>query len=137
MNADRERRWKTLAWSNLWNNYACRLKWGDCWDLNHDKIEFQTILDDVVFGLSPTQCDVSSDLTDENMASWQRQRYLSSSPTSGDTYAKRADRLLEKTETPKFMSNICGVVTGRKSTSEGEFLRTGAFMTQNDIQSMC
>lgn len=50
-----------------------------------------------------------------------------------------ADRLMEggrkNVETPKFMADICGVVTGHKSRSEAEFVRTHAFMIQNDINS--
>lgn len=61
----------------------CRLKRGDCRDVNH-KMECTSISDDAVSGLRPTRRDVSSDLTDQDMAVWQRQRHLPSSQFPGD-----------------------------------------------------
>ncbi len=47
---------------------AYRLKRGAQWDAKHDKMEFTSISDDAVSGLSRTQCDVSSDPTGEDVS---------------------------------------------------------------------
>ena len=59
----------------------------NCWDVSSDKTELTNMPDDVVCHLRSTLRDVSSDLTDEDMAVWQR--HLSSSRSPGDAAYQR------------------------------------------------
>lgn len=87
---------------------------------------------------SQTWRDVSSELTDEDMAVWQR--HLPSSQSPGDarylrkplTDLWREKKKRKKKETPKFMSNLqCG-----DRRSDGDFLRACTFIIQSDIHSI-
>lgn len=130
MNVWRSRVWKTLDWSHLWNNYECRLKGGNWQEVNGDKTELGVICDVAVSGLRAALCDVSSDLTDEDMALWQRHLPLLPGRCSLPTHT--ADRL-KKTQnrnTSIYGGEICAAVRGHKSRSRC------AFMIQNDSYSI-
>lgn len=118
-----------MDWSHLWNNCACRLKRGDYWDSNHDKMELRSIWDDVVSGLRRTLCDVSS--VTEAPAIEPVPRRCSLPTQTVDRLVERK-KIKNKKETPKFMSNLqCG-----DRRSDGDFLRACTFIIQSDIHSI-
>lgn len=113
---------------------------------NHDNIEFRSAWDDAVAGLSRTQCDVGSALTDKDIAEWQRHLPFSLSPGDACYPNKPLTDFMEKKNTEQNEKKTkCtvlnlqvagGAVTGSESRSDGDFLRVCTFIIQSDIHNI-